>query len=68
VTPRQRTDAILAAVPVLARLPGVEGVAFTQNVPMLGFSFVQHFLPDRDSVPRAGSGTIVSFVSRAASR
>jgi predicted permease len=48
----------------IERLPGVERVAFTENVPMNAFSFVDNFLPDRDSVPTLdGAGPIVSFVS-----
>ncbi|HVT37637.1 MAG TPA: ADOP family duplicated permease [Gemmatimonadaceae bacterium] len=48
----------------IERFPGVEHVAFTENVPMSAFSFVSNFLPERDSVPTLdGSGPIVSFVS-----
>jgi putative ABC transport system permease protein len=58
-------DALLKeAAGRIEQLPGVEHVAYTENVPMYGFSFVNNFLPDRDSVPLLdGSGPIVSFLS-----
>jgi predicted permease len=48
----------------IAHLPGVESVSYTENAPFNGISFVDNFLPDRDSMPRLdGSGPLVSFLS-----
>ena len=52
------------AVQRIAQLPGVERVAVAMNAPMWGFSFMDSFLPNGDTLPRLdGSGPNVSFVS-----
>jgi putative ABC transport system permease protein len=46
------------------RIPGVQTVAMTSNVPMYGFSFTDLFLPGRDSLPPSrGLERILNVVS-----
>jgi len=46
------------------QMPGVERVAIAANIPMYGFSFVELFLPGRDSLPPSGgTDRIVSVVT-----
>lgn len=48
----------------IRRMPGVEQVALAANIPMYGFSFVELFLPGRDSLPPSGGvDRIVSVIT-----
>lgn len=48
----------------IRRMPGVERVALAANIPMYGFSFVDLFLPGRDSLPPSGGmERIISVVT-----
>lgn len=58
------SEQLIASAAHLEQQPGVESVAFSENVPMWSFSFLEHHLPDRDSLPTPPNvATIVSFVS-----
>lgn len=58
------SDRLVAAAERLEQQPGVESVAYSENIPMWSFSFLKHHLPDRDSLPTPPNvSTIVSFVS-----
>ncbi len=65
---RNRSAAIRTRLPELAaslsRLPGVERTALADNVPLWTISWLEIWLPGRDSVPTiGGEGPGVSFVS-----
>lgn len=58
------SDRLIGTVERLEQQPGVESVAFSENIPMWSLSFLKHYLPDRDSLPTPPNvATIVSFVS-----
>lgn len=62
--PQIISSRLLEAAGRIERVRGVEQVAFSENIPMWGFSFDEHFLPGRDSLPiPPGSETVASFVS-----
>ena len=51
---REITTRLPALADRITHMPGVEHVALTGVTPMRGFSTMDVFLPDRDSVPRVG--------------